>query len=65
MLGTTNTEFSLTEVWFTNQNSEFHSNYWAGIIKLRYSTEPKFRKCVIGYDLLSFAGKFGDKYGKT
>ena len=32
---------------------------------MRYSTEPKFRKHVIGYDFLSFAIKFGDKYGKT
>ena len=32
---------------------------------MRYSTEPKFRKHVIGYDFLSFARKFGDKYGKA
>ena len=32
---------------------------------MRYSTEPKFRKHVIGYDFLSFARKFGDKYSKT
>ena len=25
---------------------------------------PKFRKCVKGYGFLSFARKFGDKYGK-
>ena len=31
---------------------------------MRYSTEPKFRKYVEGYDLLSFAKKFGDKYRK-
>ena len=31
---------------------------------MRYSTEPKFRKCVKGYGFLSFARKFGDKYGK-
>ena len=30
---------------------------------MRYSTEPKFRKCVKGYGL-SFARKFGDKYGQ-
>ena len=29
-----------------------------------YSTEPKFRKYVKGYGFLSFARKFGDKYGK-
>ena len=31
---------------------------------MKYSTEPKFRKYVKGYGLLSFARKFGDKYGK-
>ena len=31
---------------------------------MRYSTEPRFRKYVRGYGVLSFAGKFGDKYGK-
>ena len=31
---------------------------------MRYSTEPKFRKYVKGYVFLSFARKFGDKYGK-
>ena len=31
---------------------------------MRYSTEPKFKKCVKGYGLLSFAKKFRDKYGK-
>ena len=29
-------------------------------MKMRYSTEPRFRK----YGLLSFARKCGDKYGK-
>ena len=33
-------------------------------MKMRYSTEPKFRKYFEGYDFLSFARKFGDKYGK-
>ena len=32
---------------------------------MRYSTEPSFRKYVTGYRFLSFARKFGDKYGKT
>ena len=32
---------------------------------MRYSTEPKCRKCAQGYGFLSFARKFGDKYGKT
>ena len=31
---------------------------------MRYSTEPKFRKYIKGYDFLSFARKFCDKYGK-
>ena len=31
---------------------------------MRYSTETKFRKYVKGYGFLSFARKFGDKYGK-
>ena len=31
---------------------------------MRYSTEPRFRKYVKGYEFLSFARKFGHKYGK-
>ena len=31
---------------------------------MRYSTEPKYRKYVKGYGFLSFARRFGDKYGK-
>ena len=31
---------------------------------MRYSTEPKYRKYVKGYNFLSFARKFGGKYGK-
>ena len=31
---------------------------------MRYSTESRFRKNVKGYGFLSFARKFGDKYGK-
>ena len=31
---------------------------------MRYSTEPRFKKCVKGYGFFSFARKFGDKYGK-
>ena len=33
-------------------------------MKMRYSTEPRLRKYVEGYDFLSFARKFGDKYSK-
>ena len=31
---------------------------------MRYSTEPKYRKYVKRYGSVSFARKFGDKYGK-
>ena len=31
---------------------------------MRYSTQSKFRKHVKGYDFLSFARKFGNKYDK-
>ena len=31
---------------------------------MRYSIEPKYRKYVIGYDFLSFAKNFGNKYDK-
>ena len=31
---------------------------------MRYSTEPKYRKYIKGYGLLSFARKFSDRYGK-
>ena len=31
---------------------------------MRYSLEPKYRKYVQGYGLLSFERKLGDKYGK-
>ena len=33
-------------------------------MKMRYSTEPRFRKYVKDYGFLSFAKKFGNKYGK-
>ena len=31
---------------------------------MRYPREPKYRKYVKGYQFLSFARKFGDKYGQ-
>ena len=31
---------------------------------MRYSLEPTYRKYVQSYGFLSFARKFGDKYGK-
>ena len=35
------------------------------LIKMRYSIELKYRKYVKGYGFLSFAGVFGNKYGKN
>ena len=32
---------------------------------MRYSIELKYRKYVKGYGFLSFAGVFGNKYGKN
>ena len=34
------------------------------VTKMRYSTEPKYRRYIKGYGFLSFARKFGDKCGK-
>ena len=31
---------------------------------MRHSTEPRFRKYVVGYGFLSFAKNFGNKYSK-
>ena len=31
---------------------------------MRYSTEPKYRKYVKRYGFLSFARRFGNKYGR-
>ena len=31
---------------------------------MKHSTEPRFRKHIKGYGFLSFARKFGNKYGK-
>ena len=31
---------------------------------MKYSLEPTYRRFVKGYGFLSFARKFGDKYGK-
>ena len=43
---------------------KFNTNYMVDIIKMRYLTEPRYRKYVKGFDFLSFARKLGDKYGK-
>ena len=72
LMNTVNKEFSYIEVWFTDQVSkalEIEDNVnltliiGVNIIKMRYSTETKYRKYVEGYGFLLFAGKFGDKYG--
>ena len=72
-MNTINTEFYSVEVWFTDQSSkalEIEDNVNLAliigiiIIKMRYSTAPKFRKYAKVYGFLSFARKFGDKYGK-
>ena len=72
-MNTVSTKFFFFEVWFTVQarkafeiedNVNFDTNYWVEIIKIRYATEPKFEKYVKGYNFLSFAKKFGEKYGK-
>ena len=31
---------------------------------MKHSTEPRFKKYIKGYGFLSFARKFGDKFGK-
>ena len=73
MLKTTNAEFSFIEIWFTDQNNgpleiEDKVNITLTIgkvgIKMIYSLEPTHRRYVKGYGFLSFARKFGDKYGK-
>ena len=73
MLKTTNAEFSFIEIWFTDQNNgpleiEDNVNITLTIgkvgIKMIYSLEPTHRRYVKGYGFLSFARKFGDKYGK-
>ena len=43
---------------------KFNTNYMVDIIKMRYLTEPRYRKYVKGFDFLPFARKLGDKYGK-
>ena len=51
MLNTTNTEFSSIEVWFTDKNGKQlemeininDSKNWVDIIKMGYSTKPKYK----------------------
>ena len=59
MMKTVNTESSFVEIWFTDQASkaleielkqcQFDANFWVVIINMRYSTEPRFLKCVKGH----------------
>ena len=72
-MNSVNTEFSSLEVWVTDQvnkaleiedNVDLTLIIGLNIIKMRYSTEPRYKKYVKGYDFLSFARKFGDKYGR-
>ena len=72
MLNTTNTDFSYIEVWFTDQSSkplEIEDNFNMTLIigqmlKMRYSTEPRYRKYIKSYGFLLFVRKIGDKYDK-
>ena len=73
MLKTINVDFSLIEIWFTDQNNrpiELEDNVIITLIiginqhKMRYSLEPTYRRYIKGYGFLSFARNFGDKYGK-
>ena len=55
MMNTVNAEFSFVEVWFTDQPSktlEVKDNFLVVIIKMRYSTEPRFTKYVKGNGFL-------------
>ena len=71
MLNIINTTFSSIEVWFTDQSSEpldvedsVKITLIIDIIKMRCSVESKYKKYAKGYGVLSFAKKYGDKYGK-
>ena len=72
---TFNSEFQEIKIWFTDQTSkplevEDKINITLIIklcglsIKMRYSIEPRERRYVKRYGFLSFARKFGNKYGK-
>ena len=68
MMDTVNTAFSSVEVWFTDQVSkalEIEDNVnltliIGQILKMKYSTQQKYRKYVTRYDVLLLARKFGD-----
>ena len=71
MLNIINKTFSSIEVWFTDQSSEpldvedsVKITLIIDIIKMRCSVESKYKKYAKGYGVLSFAKKYGDKYGK-
>ena len=72
MLNIINTTFSSIEVWFTDQSSEpldvedsVKITLIIDIIKMWCSVESKYKKYAKRYGVLSFAKKYGDKYGKN
>ena len=64
MMTTINTEFTLfkfgLQIKIVNQFL-VDTKYWVGIIKMRYSKKPKYKKYVKEYGVLLFARKFGDR----
>ena len=61
--------FFFFEVLFTDQvskaleiedNVQFDNYYWVALMKMRYSTEPRYRRYIKVYGFLSFVKKFGD-----
>ena len=65
MLKATNAWFQSIQVWFTDHNNRpLEIEVQVNIIKIRYSTEPKYIKYVKKYGFLSFPIKFIDKYSK-
>ena len=70
MMNTINIEFSFAEVWFIDQVSkalEIQIIYLTiiigspSLIKMRYSTEPKFKKYFKAYGFLPFGKKYDKK----
>ena len=71
MMNTVNTEFSSVEVWFTDQVSKaLEIEDWIDKepldrhYKIEIFNGTKIQKNIKRYGFLSFARKFGDKYGK-
>ena len=55
---------SKKQATWNRRQCEYYTNNWEDIIKMRYSAESKYEKYVKGYEFLSFARRFGDKFGK-